>query len=71
MLALVTQQKTLLRKLRRDRELSLDLVAFKTGVNVSTISRAERGLLQPSDDARNKLAKFFKVPAESLLERVA
>ena len=46
-------------------------MSFKTGVNVSTISRAERGLLQPSDDARNKLAKFFKVPAEALLERVA
>lgn len=67
----MTQQKTLLRKLRRDRELSLDLVSFKTGVNVSTISRAERGLMQPSDDVRAKLAKYFKVPAESLLERVA
>lgn len=71
MLCLVTQSKTLLRKLRRDREWSLDLVSMKTGVNVSTISRAERGLIKPSEDVQARLAKFFKASAADLFEKVA
>lgn len=67
----MTQQKTLLRKLRRDREWSLDFVSLKTGVNVSTISRAERGLIQPSVDATARLAKFFKVAPDALLKDAA
>lgn len=67
----MAQQKTLLRKLRRDRELSLSLVSRETGINISTLSRAERGLLKPSDDVRDRLAAYFAVPAERLLEAAA
>lgn len=63
--------KTLLRKLRRDREITLCQLSDKTGVNISTISRAERGLLKPSADVQARLARHFKIPADVLLERVA
>jgi transcriptional regulator with XRE-family HTH domain len=62
------QRKTLLRHLRRSRELSLDQVALGTGLNVSTISRAERGMVQPTEEVLNKLAIYFKVPAADLLK---
>lgn len=47
------------------------MVSLKTSVNVSTISRAERGLIDPTDDVKAKLSKFFKVPAAELFEKVA
>lgn len=61
------QSKSLLRHLRRERELSLDMLAFKTGINVSTLSRAERRLIGLTPHQSKALAKFFKVPAEQLL----
>lgn len=67
----VGQEKTLLRKLRRDRELSLDLLHVKTGINVSTLSRVERRLMTPSEDVRKRLEKYFKVPADQLLNTAA
>lgn len=60
-------QKTLLRKLRRQRELSLDLLHTKTGINVSTLSRVERGLMTPSPDVRKRLEKYFRRSADELL----
>lgn len=53
--------KTLLRKLRRDRELTFDVLALKTGIDRSRLSRAERGLVELSPEQKSKLAKFFKV----------
>lgn len=61
------QPKSLLRHLRREQELSLDLLAAKTGINVSTLSRAERRLIGLTKTQSKKLAKFFKVPEEHLL----
>jgi hypothetical protein len=63
----VGRQNTLLRKLRRDREWSLDLTASKAGINVSTLSRVERGLIPASDDVKKKLERVFKRPAGELL----
>ena len=63
----VAIQKTLLRKLRRDREWSLDLTASKAGINVSTLSRVERGLIPASDDVRRRLERVFKKTADELL----
>jgi transcriptional regulator with XRE-family HTH domain len=62
------QRKTLLRHLRRERELSLDLLAKRSRVNVSTISRAERGLLTPSAESMERLARFFNVDPADLLK---
>lgn len=43
------------------------MLAFKTGINVSTLSRAERRLIGLTPHQSKALAKFFKVPAEQLL----
>lgn len=61
------QQKTLLRHLRREREITLDVLSLATGINVSTLSRVERGLVQPTDQTLARLAKYFKVSADELL----
>jgi transcriptional regulator with XRE-family HTH domain len=63
----VKQSKSLLRHLRREREISLDLLAAKTGINVSTLSRAERRLIGLTKTQSKKLSRFFKVPEDSLL----
>lgn len=61
--------KTLLRKLRRDAELTFDVLSLKTGIDRSKLSRAERGLTPLTDEQKVKLAKFFKVnDPNSLLE---
>ena len=60
-------QKTLLRHLRRSRELSLDLLAHETGINVSTLSRGERRLIDFTDEQLASLAAYFAVAQESLL----
>jgi len=57
----VKQEKTLLRHLRREREISLDMLRTKTGINVATLSRAERRLQALTPEQKAKLAKFFKV----------
>ena len=61
-------QKTLLRHLRREREISLDYLQAKTGINVSTLSRLERRLITGTPEQRKALAKFFKVAEDALLE---
>lgn len=61
------QEKTLLRHLRREREISLDLLRAKTGINVATLSRAERRLQDLNPEQKVKLAKFFKVANPDLL----
>lgn len=57
----------LMRHLRRMRELPLALVARETGINVSTVSQIERGLMQPTDRQRHTLAGFFGRPIDDLL----
>lgn len=53
------QQKTLLRQLRRVREISLDELAAATGINVSTLSRGERGLMKMTPEQRQILEQYF------------
>lgn len=60
-----------MRKLRREQDLTLEFVARKTGVPVSTISRVERLRMKPSESVEERLVKFFKLPADQLLETVA
>ena len=47
--------------------MSLDLLAMKTGINVSTLSRAERRLIGLTKEQTKKLSRFFKVPEDRLL----
>jgi transcriptional regulator with XRE-family HTH domain len=59
--------KTLLRALRRERDWSLDVVATKSGIDPTLLSRIERGLRQPSSAQLGKLAQIFGVKGNQLL----
>ena len=61
------QRKTLLRHIRRGRELKLSDVQQHTGVHFSTLSKIERGLLVPSPPQANALAGYFGRPIDELL----
>lgn len=57
----MTGQKTLLRKLRRDRELNFDVLSLKTGINRSRLSRGERNLIALTEAEKKTLGDFFGV----------
>jgi transcriptional regulator with XRE-family HTH domain len=50
---MATGSPTLLRHLRRARELTLMDVAAKTGVHYTTLSHIERGIVKPSEPTRS------------------
>jgi transcriptional regulator with XRE-family HTH domain len=60
-----------LRVLRAERGLSLRQVEAATGVAKETLSEVERGVRHPYDTTLGKLAKFYGVPLEELLEEPA
>jgi transcriptional regulator with XRE-family HTH domain len=62
----VEQRTLLVRKLRRDKELSLDEIARDTQINVSTVSRMERGLIPGTPEQRAALAEYFGRPVDEL-----
>jgi transcriptional regulator with XRE-family HTH domain len=55
-----------LRRLRRERELSLDVVAIQTGIDRGALSRKERRLSHVSEAELIKLAAFFGVDPNEL-----
>ncbi len=55
-----------LRRLRQERELSLDVVGFHTGIDRGALSRKERQLVPLSDIEILKLAAFFGVEPREL-----
>jgi transcriptional regulator with XRE-family HTH domain len=55
-----------LRSLRRERELSLDVVALHTGIDRGALSRKERRLVPVSETELLKLAAFFGVEPSEL-----
>jgi transcriptional regulator with XRE-family HTH domain len=59
-----------LRRLRRERELSLDVVALNTGIDRSALSRKERRLVPVSEAELIKLAAFFDVDPNDLRHAV-
>lgn len=61
------QQKTVLRHLRRSREISIHALARETKINVSTLSLGERGLLTFTDEQQQILATYFNIPKDELL----
>ena len=50
-----------LRRLRKERKLTLDMVSRRTGIDLSSLSRKERQLVPASDIEILKLAAFFDV----------
>ena len=56
------------KQLRQERDLSQEDVAFAGGTSTSTVSRVERGLIQPSSTIIGRIAKGLGV---SLVELAA
>ena len=63
----MSQQKTVLRHIRRTREITLDVIAHATKINRSTLSLGERGLLDFTPDQKAALSAYFGIPADELL----
>lgn len=62
------QEKTLLRHLRRAREITLAKLSTDTGIDEATLSLGERRLRKLSDENLEKLAAYFNAPKDALLE---
>ena len=60
-------RRTELRRLRRDRELTLAAVALATGINHTWVSLIERGRFLPDAQQAQALAAFFGKPIDALL----
>lgn len=58
-----------IRRLRKERKLSLERLATESGVSCSMLGKIERGEANPSVATLEKLASALKVPAEELLHR--
>lgn len=56
-----------LRQLRDDRGLTLEAVSVLAGVDIATISRIERGLVEPRPDTVVKLARGLGVSARRMV----
>jgi transcriptional regulator with XRE-family HTH domain len=60
---------TLLRQTREQRGYSLRLVESETKVSNAYLSQLERGIItEPSPHVLHRLAVFYKIPYESLME---
>jgi transcriptional regulator with XRE-family HTH domain len=66
---MVTGEKTLLRKLRRERELTFDVLSIETGINRSRLSRGERNLLPLTAAELETLGKYFGVKNPKRLQQ--
>lgn len=60
-----------LRHMRRQRKLSLDVLADKTGLTKSYLSKIERGVSAPSIASTIKIAKAFGVQVGQLFGEIA
>lgn len=66
----MTHQKLLIRHLRRTRDLSMDAVSVQTGIDISTLSRIERGLIPGTVPQRHALAGYFGRSVDELFSEV-
>lgn len=66
-LCLVVMRKTLLRRIRRTRDITLEQLQRATGVHMSQLSQIERGILVPSQPQANAIAGYFGRPIDELL----
>ena len=59
-----------LRELRKDRHLTLEALGLMAGVDIATISRIERGLVDARPETIVKLARGLGMSARRLAEIV-
>lgn len=57
-----------LRKLRKEKSLTQEKLAFKIGLEISQISRIERGLLNTSISTAYEIAKALDLDLKDLFE---
>jgi transcriptional regulator with XRE-family HTH domain len=58
-----------IRKIRRFQKLSLEELSVLTGLSTSYLSQVERGIVNPSLSALNKIAESLDISIASLLEQ--
>lgn len=58
-----------LRKLRKDRKLTLQIVAKELEIDTSLLAKLERGKRFPSRQLINEFAAFYKCDEEDLYQR--
>lgn len=59
--------KLRMRRLRRDRDLTLEDVAYSSGISASEISKYERGIMLPSITTISKIARAMGVKVDELV----
>jgi transcriptional regulator with XRE-family HTH domain len=59
-----------LRRIRKARGLSLTQVTVKTGIDPSSLSRIERGIIPSGPGWRRRIAEAFELPEEELFMEV-
>jgi len=57
-----------LRRLRNERDLSQERLAFEVNIHRTYISDLERGARNPTIEIIDRLATYFEVPAGNLLD---
>ncbi len=58
---------TLLKRLRKEREITQEQLAFEAGITSSALSRIERGLNDPGWTTVNRIAKALRIPLVELV----
>ncbi len=57
-----------IRKIRKERNMSQEELAFKAGLNRAYVGYIERGERKPSIDTLSKIAKVLKVKVSQLFD---
>jgi len=57
-----------IKKIREEKELSINQLALYSNVSAAHISRIERGLREPSPEILKKISEVLKVPYEELMK---
>jgi transcriptional regulator with XRE-family HTH domain len=57
-----------IKKIREEKELSINQLALYSNVSAAHISRIERGLREPSPEILKKISEALKVPYEELMK---
>jgi len=57
-----------LKKLREDKSLSLNMLAYENDLNKSTLSRIENGIVDPKLSTLNKIAESLEISLDELMK---